>query len=241
MHHDVRPKFNGAAQNRRGERVVHEQRHAVPMGDAGELFDIQHFNARVGDGLAEQRLGVGAERGLNLVFGGFRRHESHFNAKPLERHGEQVQRAAVDGGGTDDMIPGGGKGQDGKRGRGLPGSGAQRPYPAFQHGDLLLDGVHGGIAETGIEEPGFLKVEQLADLLGGLVFERRALTDGQGLRFAVFRGIPGIQALRFDFHCSLRSRCFPPQPADGGASHSRRRFPWASVLSGRRGISAKGP
>lgn len=79
------------------------------------------------------------------------------------------------------MIPGGSKGQDGKCSHGLSKSGAQCPYPAFQRGDLLLDDIHGGIVGTGIEEPGLLRVEQLADLLGGLTFERRALTGGRGL------------------------------------------------------------
>lgn len=102
MHHDVRPKFNGAAPRTGVANVLSTISAAsVPMGDGGRNFSISSTSML---GLAmvspNSALVLGRKHGLNLVFGGFRRHESHFNAKPLERHGEQVQRAAVDGGGN---------------------------------------------------------------------------------------------------------------------------------------------
>ena len=39
---------------------------AVAVGGAGEFFDIQHGEGRVGDGLAEDGLCVGAEGGVQL-------------------------------------------------------------------------------------------------------------------------------------------------------------------------------
>ena len=230
MHHDVRPEFDGPAQHRRGEGVVHNQRHAVLVRDAGELLDVQDVDARIGDGFAEQGLCVGTEGRLNVILGGLGVHEGHFDAELPEGHGEQVERTAVDGGGADEGIARRGEGQDGKHGRGLTGGRAQGPYPAFQHGDLLLHGVHGRVGDAGVEETGFLKVEQLADLLGGFVFERRALTDGQRLRFAVFGGIAGVQALRFDFHDISPFRTVSPD-------RIRRTFPpCRRPVSGKKGM-----
>ena len=200
------------------------------MRDAGELLDVQNVDARIGDGFPEQGLGVGTEGRLNLVFGSLGVHEGHFDAELPEGHGEQVERTAVDGRGADEVVARRGERQDGKHGRGLPGGRAQGPYPAFQHGYLLLHGVHGRVGDAGIEETGFLKVEQLADLLGGFVFERRALTDGQGLRFAVLGGIPGVQALRFDFHDISPFRTVSPD-------RIRRTFPpCRRLVSGKKGM-----
>ena len=66
------------------------------------------------------------------------------------------------------MIPGGGKVRMENVVAACPEAvhNAPTPLPAWRSSARR---VHGGIAETGIEEPGFLKVEQLADLLGGLV------------------------------------------------------------------------
>ena len=63
MYHDIGTPFERAAVNRSREGIVYNQRHAVAVGDAGELFDIEHFQRRVGDGLTKQCLGVRAESG----------------------------------------------------------------------------------------------------------------------------------------------------------------------------------
>ena len=56
---DIRPPFNGTAVHRRGECVVHDEGDAVSVGCLGEFFNVQDGQGRVGDGLAEDRLGVG--------------------------------------------------------------------------------------------------------------------------------------------------------------------------------------
>ena len=107
MGHDVRPPLKRPAVDRRGERIVHDQRHAVTMSQAGKLLNIQHHQGRIGDRLAKYRLGVGTERLLQLLLRRVRVHQGTLHAKPLQRHGEQIGGASIDGGCADDVIPGG--------------------------------------------------------------------------------------------------------------------------------------
>ena len=67
--HDVRAPLKGAAIDWRGEGVVHHQRHAVGVGGLGKLFNVQHGQGGVCDGLAEHHLGVGPEGGVQLLLG----------------------------------------------------------------------------------------------------------------------------------------------------------------------------
>ena len=58
----------------------------------------------VGDGLAEDRLRVGAEGGLELGLRAIGCHERAAHAHALERVREQVERSAVDSGARDDVV-----------------------------------------------------------------------------------------------------------------------------------------
>ena len=64
----------------------------------------RHSDGRVGDGLAEQRLCVGAERLFDLLLLRVRVHEGTFDAELLQRDRKQVHRTAVNGGGGDKMV-----------------------------------------------------------------------------------------------------------------------------------------
>ena len=75
VRHDVGSPLKGAAVDGCGERVVDYQGHPVTVGDACELLDVEHFAARVRDGLAEQRLRVGTEGSVYLLLGSLLRHE----------------------------------------------------------------------------------------------------------------------------------------------------------------------
>ena len=97
MRHDVGTPFDGAAVHRRGERVVHDERHAVRVRGCGEALDIQHRQRGVGDRLAEHGLRVRTERSCKLLVGAVRRDERTLEAHATHRVGEQVVRAAVDG------------------------------------------------------------------------------------------------------------------------------------------------
>ena len=65
--HDVRAPLKGTAVDRGGEGVVHNQRDAVAVGGSGKFFNIQHRQRRIGDGLAENGLGIGPEGCVQLL------------------------------------------------------------------------------------------------------------------------------------------------------------------------------
>ena len=48
------PPFERTAVDRSRECIVHNQRYSVTVCDTGKLFDIQHFERRIGDCFSEQ-------------------------------------------------------------------------------------------------------------------------------------------------------------------------------------------
>ena len=107
---------------------------------------------------------------------------------------EQVEGAAVDGAGADHVEAGGADVQHGHKGGRLAGRGEHGPHAALQRGDLLLHHIQGRVAQTGVEEPLLLEVEQGAHLLGALVDVGGALNDGGHPWLPVFGGIPCVDA-----------------------------------------------
>ena len=104
MGHDVRAPFDWPAVDRRREGVVHDQRYAVTVGRCGKLFNIQHRQRRVGDGLAEHRPRLGAEGSLQFLLGAVRGDKGR--ADPHLRHGhrDQVEGPTIDRGGRNDVA-----------------------------------------------------------------------------------------------------------------------------------------
>ena len=102
---DVAAPVEGTAVHRRGEGVVHNQGDPVGVGGFGKLFNVQHRQGGVGDGLPEYRLGVGPEGRLQLRLGAVRGDEGEVDAHALHGDGKEVEGAAVDAGRGHHMIP----------------------------------------------------------------------------------------------------------------------------------------
>ena len=164
------------------------------MGHARKTLDVEDRQRGVGDGLAEDRAGGRTEGGLNRVIGGVGIDIGHLDAQLFERDAEEVSGAAVDRPGGDEVVAAAAEVEDRDQRRGLARSGHQRADAAFQRGDLVLDRLGGGVAEPGVEVAGHLQVEEVADKLAAVVFEGRALKDGQHARLAVFRLPAGLDA-----------------------------------------------
>ena len=105
MGHDVGAPCQRAAVHGGGEGVVHDQRHAVAVGCGGELFNVQHGQRRVGDGLPKDGFGVGLESGVQFLFGAVGGDEGGGNAHLGHGDRDQVEGAAVDGTGGHDVVP----------------------------------------------------------------------------------------------------------------------------------------
>ena len=103
---DVGAPLDGTAVDGRGERVVHDQRHAVRMSRGGEALDVEYRERWVGDGLAEHALGVGAKCRLKLLVACIGRDERALQAHAAHGVGEQVVGAAVDGGACHHVVTG---------------------------------------------------------------------------------------------------------------------------------------
>ena len=84
--HNVRTVFDGAAQVRRGEGVVHNQRQVIPVGKCGKTFNIQYGQSRIGQGLTEYQLGVGLDGSLQFLVRGFRTDENALDTQLLQGH-----------------------------------------------------------------------------------------------------------------------------------------------------------
>ena len=195
---DIRAPLDGPAVDRGGEGVVDNQRDAVAMRGIREQLNIQDGQRGVGDGFAENGLGVRPERRVQLFRRAVGGDEGEIHAHFLHGDGEEVVGAAVDGGGGDHMIAGSGDIENGEEVCGLAGGGQHRGGTALESADLRGDIIVGRILETGVEITGGLQVKELAHILARIVLESGGLDDRDLAGFSVPRGVPGLNAKRFN-------------------------------------------
>ena len=112
---DVAAEVERTAENRSGERVVDDERHTILVGDLRELGDVQNYARGICDSFSKHALGVRAKRLLNLSRGGLWIDEREFDSDLLERHGKEIERAAVDLRRRYDMVSGIAEVENGER------------------------------------------------------------------------------------------------------------------------------
>ena len=194
MRYNIGPPLERAAQHGRSEGVVNHQRQAVFVRHGGPAGNIQHLYAGVGEGFPEDELGVGADGGLNLAVRGIGLDKANFNAEFCQCNAQQVEGAAVDVVGRDDMVSCAGDVQAGKQVGGLAGGGEDGAHAAFQGAKLRRHGIYRGVLQAGIEVPGLFQVEQAAHLVRCLIFKGRALDNGKLPRLALLGAVAGMYA-----------------------------------------------
>ena len=173
VRHDVGAEPERTAEDRRRERVVDDQRHSVLVRDTRKLCDVEDAARGIRDRLTENALRVRAERGLNFLLARIGIDESELDAELLEGDGEEVERAAVNLRGRNDVIARIAKIKDSKsRGR-LSGARENRRYAAFEGRDLLRDRVVRRVREPSVEISWRLEVEEVGHVLRRVVLERR--------------------------------------------------------------------
>ena len=198
--HDVGTPLEGAAVDRGGEGVVHDERHAVGVGCLRKLFNVQHGQGGVGDGLAEYDLGVGAERGVQLFLGAQRVHKGGLDAHLFHGDRDEVEGAAVDGAGCHDVVTGLAKVEQGEEVGSLPAGSQHGSGAALQLADLFGHQVTGGVLQTRVEIAVGLQVKELAHVLAGGVLEGGGLDDGDLAGFAVSGRIAALHADGITIH-----------------------------------------
>ena len=139
------PKSKGRQLMGVGERVVHDQGHTLLMGGNREGFQVGYHQGGVCQGFRKHGAGVRTHGCPQLLQGGRGGHERGFNAHFLHGLIEQVEGTAVNGAGTDHMVPGRADIQHGHQSGSLAGRSDHGPYAAFQGSDLLFHHVVVGL------------------------------------------------------------------------------------------------
>ena len=225
--HDIGTPLDGAAQHRRGEGVVHDERHPVVVGRHREALDVEHRQGRIRDGLAEDALGVGAEGGRQLLIGAVRIHEGALQPHAGHGVGEQVVGATVDGRGGHHMIARAGNVEHGEEVRRLARGGEHGRRAPFQRSDLGRHRVVGGVGQTRIEVTGLLQIEQTAHVLGGVVLPGGVLVNRHLARLAVAGPPAALHAGGSDAlaHRGSFCSCGPPALPEAGGPFVRKVIP----------------
>ena len=161
-----------------------------------KLFNVEHGAARVGDGFAEQSLGVGTESLLNLLLAGLGADEGTLDAQLLQCDAKEVERAAIDFIRGDNVVTCLADIEDGIEVGGLTTGSEHSTNAAFECGNLGCYGIIGGILQTSIKIAFFLQVKQFCHLVGVIVLERCRLDDGQLYGFSVLGLVAGLHAER---------------------------------------------
>ena len=138
MHHQVGAPFDRSAQVGRGQGVVDDQRDTGISGELSQRLEIGDDASRVGQALAEDRLGALADRrphGLRLL----EVDEVDVPVELLEALAELRDRAAIQAVRSHETIAGLHEGEEGQDLRAVPGGAAGAAAAAFEAGEPLLE------------------------------------------------------------------------------------------------------
>ena len=192
VRNDVGAPLKGTAHHGRREGVVDHQRHAMVMRGLGKALNIEHGKGGVGDSLAKDELGVGAEGSLELLIGAVRGHKRASQTHTTHGMGEQVVGTAVDGRTGDHVIAGAGHVKDRKEVRSHARTREHRSGTTLHLADLGGNQIARGILQTAVEVARFLQVKKLAHVLGRVVLPRGGLVDGHLARLRIARAITAL-------------------------------------------------
>lgn len=127
------------------EGVVHDEGHALGVGDLGDGGEIGDVVLGVADGLDVDGLGLLIDGGVN-VLDAVAVDELGVDAEAGEEDLELVVGAAVEEGGRDNVVAGVSEGVDGDELSGLAGGGGQSGDTTLEGGNALLEDVDSGLA-----------------------------------------------------------------------------------------------
>ena len=178
VHHHVRAEFDGAHQVWGGYRVIDDQRHTCLVRNLGDGLNIEHIVAGVGDGFAEEELGVGAHRLTPLLQIVRVLNKRGFNAEVGKRVFEEVIGATVDGGGGNNVVARPSDVQNCVGDGRLSRSHQQRPHSPFKGCDAVFDHLLGGVVQAGVNRPELGESKTVSGLFRVLKNERGGLVDG---------------------------------------------------------------
>ncbi len=160
VHHDVGSVLDRADEERRRDRIVDNQRDAVPLRHASDGVDVDDVVLGVRERLGEDRLRLGADQGV--PFGVVRGVPDVLDGHAHAREGavEEHARSAVDARGRDDVLAAAGETEQGDGDRRLARADDDRARTAFERRQPRFGHLVGGVgvarvemAEIGSREP----------------------------------------------------------------------------------------
>ena len=144
VHHDVGAELDRPAEIGRRKGVVDQQRDFRFMRDRGDGGDIEHFEAGIADGLADDKTGVGLDRrpeGVEFA----RLDEGGGDTEARQCVRQKIDGAAIERRGGDDMVAGAKQGGDRQMQRRHAARGADRADATLQRGQPLFQHRRGRI------------------------------------------------------------------------------------------------
>ena len=153
--------------------------HPVLVGDGGDGLDVEQLGLRVGDRLAEEGLGVRADRGPPGLRVGVVLDEGHLDPELGEGVLEQVHGAAVEGSAGDDVVAGLGDVEQAEGGGRLAGRHEQGPDAPLEGRDPLLHGVLRRVHDPRVDVAELLEREEVLGVRGVVEDVRGRLVDRQ--------------------------------------------------------------
>ena len=198
MEEEVRPEVERAHQVRRRERRVDEERELCSVRDLGDRGHVEHVEARVAEGFAEDEARArpdGRAPGVEVAWVDERR----LDAEAGQGVGEEIVRAAVERVARDDVRARAEQRAHREVHRRLAARRRDRADAALERGDALLQDRVGRVRDARVDVPAALHVEErrgvvgvLEDVGSGLVDRRRARAE---LRVG---SLSGVQAQRVE-------------------------------------------
>jgi hypothetical protein len=190
MHRDVGAVVEGLQQDRRRDRVVDQQRHAMAVRDLRQRLDIADIAGGISDGLGEHRLGVLVDQFFDRVrlvaFG-----ETAGDALPRQYMSKQRIRRAVELRNGNDIAAAIGEIDEREMQRRLTARDRERADAAFEFGDALFEHSGGGVGDPAIAKAFGFQIEQGGAVIGAVEGIGDGLVNRDGDRLG--RGI-GIVA-----------------------------------------------
>ena len=168
-------------QVRRCQRRIDQQRHSCVMGDRAHPRNVEHVQAGVPDGFAEQELGGGTHRCAPAVDVA-RLDECRLDAEPAHGVVQQVLGAAVKRGRRHDVRPRAHQRGDRQMQRRLAAGRGDRANAAFERCHPLFEHRIGRIADPRIDVARALEVEQRGGVVAGFEHEGGGEVDRHSAR-----------------------------------------------------------
>ena len=200
VHDDIGTVLEGAAQDGRGNGVIDDQRHTMPVGGIGQCLKVNNIAGRVANGFAEDRLGLVIDQRLkrrDVVMGS----ETRLDTKARQGMRQQVVSPAIKLGHRDNIVTDFGHGLDRISNSGHTRGHRQGTDTALHGGNALFEHVVGRVHDARVNIACDFQVKQVGTMLSIVECVGCGLVDRHRYCFSCRVGaIACVDSHGFQFH-----------------------------------------